>query len=579
MGNLSNELVESFGAGMLLESLRGTTAKWQTTPEDIADELARLHNAGRIDLVAAFSQLRNRDGQNLNFFTTRRIFEQALPKIDAPVANVITCVNTLFGQAGSDGMAGTILSAFIEYCANDSLRPEKALAIIDRQPELIGLLPSALIAGSRNDFDDFLKKTLNYSRSEVPPARSQAVFAIGRLAWKSDVSVSEPVYARLEELADNESDDAILANTVNSAYSLVANADTDQARLTAVIDKALGKGGDVSIHTASSIFGFETKGIPTELLDVLVPHLLSVKAENNRTIDNIDFGIDHLFKSGETAKALEVIEGLLLRNPGMLSMAAFDSVRGTILTKQELLHRVVTRWLLNGAPVFCTAIHDMIQGVGGQPVRLEVSGDEFDPPTSAKCIFVAKKAIGYLFFSPVSAASLLISLMARAPDKGTLGALSQLLFDPLLMNYTGEALEYVRQRSSDVPKKIKAALTEAIDSVESYLKELRAIEILPELHPSVAHREAYYRVQSRLMAESYKEAEKQSVFLSIMHKTILLYGRKSVTYVWGPDGSHRRIETPMQSHSVQFETPRGEQLDPFGTDYLLRMFRMERWRQ
>lgn len=579
MGTLSNELVESFSAGTLLESLRGTTAKWQSTPEQVADELARLHNDGRIDLVAAFSALRNQNDQDINFFTTRRMFEKALPQLDANVADIIPCENILYGEARSDGMAGTILTAFIEYCANDPARPGEALSVIDQQDDLGRLLPSALIAGSRTDFDTFLAKTLEYTESEVLQKKLQAVYAIGRLAWTGERKVPEPAYERLDVLTEIEPADHILGNVISSAYALIANADSDQGRLVTVIDKALEKGGDMSIHAASSIFGFETKDVSDALMDTLFPHLLHVNPKNKGTIDNIAFGIDHLLRSGATSKAIEVIEGIFLRNPGELSIAAFDSARGTILTSNDLLRRVVTRWLLNGAPVLGKAVHDMIQGVGGSPIKLEVDRDELDPLTPVTCIFVARKAIGYLFHAPISAASILISLMKLAPDKGTLDALTELLFDPLLMNYTGEALEYVREQSTGSPKKVKAAMKAAIDAVETYLDDLRSIDILPELHPSVAHREAYYRVHSRVMAESYKEAEKQSVFLNLIHKSILLYGRKSVTYVWGPDGSHRRIETPLQSHSVQFETPRGEQLDPFGTDLLLRTFRMEQMRR
>jgi hypothetical protein len=78
------------------------------------------------------------------------------------------------------------------------------------------------------------------------------------------------------------------------------------------------------------------------------------------------------------------------------------------------------------------------------------------------------------------------------------------------------------------------------------------------------------------MEESRKAAEAQSVFLKFVSKSTVLYGRKSIHYVHGSDGqSHRRV-IPLRSHGTEIEFPRMEHLDPFGLDYMLRIFRNER---
>jgi hypothetical protein len=92
------------------------------------------------------------------------------------------------------------------------------------------------------------------------------------------------------------------------------------------------------------------------------------------------------------------------------------------------------------------------------------------------------------------------------------------------------------------------------------------------LHPTETQREAHLRHFSSQLAESYKAAEAQSVFLSVVSKSVLLYGRKSISYMYGSDGQTKRMELPLQSHGTEIEFPRMQYLDPFGLDYMLRIF-------
>lgn len=249
-----------------------------------------------------------------------------------------------------------------------------------------------------------------------------------------------------------------------------------------------------------------------------------------------------------------------------------------ILGDAALRNRLITRWLLRGEPVLCEAVRELISNIGGNPIELEADSEELKPADLPHVIFAAHKAVGYLFFKPVSAISFLISLMRLASDDETLAALGQILFDPLLVNYTGEPREYVERRAGEEPERVAKTLSAAIKQVEHYLEGLRSVGTICELHPGIAQREAYHRYQSRQFAEAYKEAEKRSVFLSIVHKTVLLYGRKSIAHLYGPDGKTHRTETPLHSHSMEVEVPRGERIDPLGLEYMLQLFRAERWR-
>ena len=133
------------------------------------------------------------------------------------------------------------------------------------------------------------------------------------------------------------------------------------------------------------------------------------------------------------------------------------------------------------------------------------------------------------------------------------------------------------QQSGLESVKVKATIDQALKAIDNYLEDLRSVGNLAALHPGEAQREAHHRHFSRLMAESWKAAEARSVFLNLVSKSILLYGRKSISYVDGSDGQSHRMEIPLQSHGTEMEFPRMEHLDPFGLDYMLRIFRNERF--
>jgi hypothetical protein len=165
--------------------------------------------------------------------------------------------------------------------------------------------------------------------------------------------------------------------------------------------------------------------------------------------------------------------------------------------------------------------------------------------------------------------------MRHTSDDETLKQLNTLLFEPLLLNFPGKVKDYLIRRADSESGKTKTAIETTIKIFKDYLDDLKSTGVIPELHPPQTQRDAYQRHFSRLMSESLKEAEKESVFFSLVSKSVLLYGRKSIDYVYRPDGQSTRMETPLQSHGTEIEFPRLENIDPFGLDYMLRVFRVE----
>ena len=546
--------------------------------KDLPLEMAALQNGSHINVVAEFAKLGNTPGGGPDFFTMRRVFEKILPHIDAPMKDVMRCVLHLYKSAGQNMAARTVFNSYIAYCEKDPARPLEAMKIIEGEcDQFADILPSTITAGSRIDNQHYLAEALRLSRHPAKVLRRDAVFSLSRIVWPKGAKVSEEALAGLEKSVAEE-DDEILASVIKSAFTFYQQDKTTEARVIALIGKALSKGDEYALHAGSEIFRFETQEITTCLLDVLLGHLKHVKPTKKGTLDNIDYGVATLLEEAAAEKALRFLEELLLLHTGTLTTKDFDRTADKILTNKTLLSRVTTRWFLNGAPALCESVEKIVRKSHNDTLSIDIDTSELPTKDFKHIVFVARKAVGYLFTKPITATSILISLMRLAPDDETQKCLGELLFDPLLINYPGSVREYVEAQARQETGKVKATLDKALTELTAYLETLSNVPVLAALHPGQAHGEAYNRYAGELFEASMQEAEKHSVFFHLVSKSTLLYGRKSINYVHGFGGSPRRMEMPMKSYSREMEFPRMEHLDEHGLNYMLRVFRAERWR-
>lgn len=573
-----DNLLKAYSDGNFLGEVYACLLADHEEREEVASELVALHNEKLVDVVEAFGTLDGTDSNGPDFFLTRHVFEQALPYLDAPVIPVMRRVLHLYRSAGQDLAAGTIVGKFVEFCARQPSRSQVALAEIEaNHADYSDLLTATLAAGYRVDTQAFLNHAVRLSKDVNVDLRRGAIFSLANFDPQGNAELVEQAIAGLESSVDVETEDGVLAAAIRAAQALLQRDGSQEQRNTALIEKALSKGGDFTLHAASEVLFLHTAELPAPLVGVLLSNLRRVNPTHKGTLDNIDYGIAHLLRSERAEIAIQWLEDMLLAAPDELSMEVFDSVAGEIFGNSALRNKIVTRWLMRGERALCNAVHEIVENAHRrEDVLLEIDAAELESTDMVCMIFLARKIIGYLFMQPVTASSLLVSLMRQAQDDEILAELGSLLFDPLLLNYTGKAFDYVSKQATEENGKVKETLERTISAVNEYLDGLRSVGELPALYPSTAQRDAYRRNFSRQMAESMKKAEESSVLLKLVSKSVLLYGRKSINYVHGVNGQTQRMEMPLHSHGVEIEYPRMGNLDPFGMDYILRIFRNER---
>ena len=571
------EILEAKGAGAFLDFIYNASRGDQPNRERVVELLIYLHNDNEIDIIDEFQHLRNRSDSKGDFFLTKRILEKALPHLNSPVHKVMSCVTSLIGEAGQNLCAGELIPPFTEFCKIEPSRVAKALELILSSSEQYNnLLPSVLIAGVQADMGKYVEETIILCTHDEISLRSNALFALGRIELPAASEYLASVMDCLADVAEKEYHDQVLCNLVRTVCTLCISDNSKVEKGEKILETVLPKGGDLTLNTASSVFEYELKKLPEQLLEVLLPFLIDVNPDHASTLSNIGFGITSLLKRDDPEKGIDFLERLLLRHKGKLTIDSLDHLVHSISSQNALLNTLLTRWFLSGEYVLCNAVRTIVETKYLDEPLLEIDQTEIPSDNPVLYVFVARKIIGFLFMKPISCTSLLLSLMEATENEDVLTDLGTLLFDPILLNFSGKPYDFLKEKMEHSSKPVQAEIQRAIDAIDNYLEALRSIPDIPEMHPSQEQIEAKMRQHGRLMAESFKETQKNSIMNLICSKSVLLYGNVSIMHPQDGSGKTNRMEIPMQHHEVSFEVPRQDDIDPFGLNHMLRVFKGER---
>jgi len=564
-------LLEAKGNDTILGALLKLQPTVEAERKRFISHIVSLHNSSEIDLFAEFQKLRN-DHEQPDFFLTRHIFEEALPNLQGPPLEAAQCTVHLITQAGQDFVAGTPVNAFRLFLDASPTRPAEVLAEIEQDPVALSmLLPATIAAGFARDKASFTKEAVRLSQAPSFDLRRPAVFSLGSIELLEHEEAPEEVVSALESVA-SEADDGVLAAAVAAATAIFREHRKAAPRLEKVVRDALEKGGEWTLDAASGALFSRSEKLGQPLVELLAGHLREVPLENAATIHKIDLGISVLLNSASGDVVLSLLEAILRRSPSDKQVKKFANARSTILTSPTLLSKVVTRWIATGEKALCIAAADLVQEAGHRDPIIEADADELPLKDDGSLSFTARKAVGYLFFWPVTAASFVVSLMRL----GAVDSLKQLLLDPLLLNYTGSVQEFLQKRVESEPKTVSEGIVECLRAMEDYFSKIRSGTDLRELRPSESQRATFHRSFSQKMSNSFETAQAEMPLLSLMRRSIVLHGRGSVQHVAHQDGSSHRADMMFKTLGAEMEFPRMGRIDEMGMQLRLRRLQAER---
>lgn len=569
MSSLKKQIIDSVHSGTFLEVIDHAYLDNRDDRTVVDQEVAALHNKGKINAIAEFRRL-NRSEKQHDFFMIRHVLEKALPSIDAPVTSVMDCVKHLVEEAG------TLLPPFIQFCEANTQRPEEVLsASLADVDKTFDFITPAIIAGSNQQLVKYADRAVKLCSHEDFQIRCRAVHALGRITYDDRKELIDNSLQAIQKVIEDNYDEYLFAAALRSVFSLYKADSSSEKFATKLMSHILQYPDDAVLYAASQLLFFEAKKIPVSLIDLLLKALVKTNCQHDGTIKDIDHGLCSLFQHSMHEKVISFLEAILVQSEQKLSIKQFDSVIRKIRENKECsLDSLVTRWLLSKQVTLCHAAADLLHDHSDKGIAIKADISQLAELPEGIHVFLTRKACGWFFHKPVSATSFIVSLIDSSPDK-EIQLIADILFNPLLISYSGNAKDYLIQTIEASSEKVKQVVNTLLERLDSYHESLEFSQNIDELLPTQAQRETYSRHFNLLMHKSFDEAPK-GILTQLFKPTILLYGNRSIHYIHhGPGDQKTRQEMPLQKMSHSFELPSLEHVDPHSLDYMLRVFRVE----
>lgn len=533
----------------------------------LEEHCIKLHNSGSIDLLALVEGDSLQQLSDGNFFMASYFLCRLLPELDETPERMMRCIDGLVIRGGQDLAANEPNAAFRTWCERAPLRAKEVIAAANEGHELACQYLSFALEAIED-----LVETRRIAFEYEGVCRQSALAALGRIKHLDSESCAQ-TFAILNKVLDRGIEDSVKASVLDTAMRiLAADFDFSHADAEQLVSRLTDSPDRFTVHQCARSLWAYRPTLTKKMVSLLLDALVQLDSANKGTVKELDLGLRALLEHGHEDAAVSFVTKLLSNSKNKLDLESLDSFTRTLFSgPSELLSQVVVQWLELGNPRLCRGLAEAVEGPGldGAPLYLKAEHLALSPATQ---LFICRKAIGWFFFKPTTAASVLVSVL-RACEEDTAQEIRVLLIDPLLQNYGGvrEYLEGIAPEDSAYKSVAWALAQNEVDISAQCL-----VPLILELQPSEHHRRIENMRISDQFRDGHKQAESSSVLLSMVSRSVLLYGNRSTSFVDDGDGKLRPFEINLQSHGISFEMPRMEIIDPVGLDYTLRTFRNER---
>lgn len=575
------DAVEAELIGALTE---GRLVKWLTKNrlfrrdghyQEFCDALIQAHNLGKVDLIsAALSEPLRGDGQR-DFWMLQDLFVNIIPRLDAHPDTLMDAIVRFVDEGGEDMAATRPNGAFREWL---KFRPDETQQLLLRAqqgPEpIFELLTFILEAGATQDSERYQSATIEFLSSEHQEYRLAAVTALGRIDVGGNEHQQQASLNALCELALETGSARERASAIKALLDVYArNPDFELAQVLATIEAVNTKPSSEQHYFLATALGSHHAKFTTELQEAIIKALHTVDPAMKGVVDQIDFAFSQCLNQDNWQAIADCLEKLLDHTETPLDIADLDSfVHRLTDSHPEFLGWLVVRWLRFGSHRARLSLPTLFRRFATDGYEINLPLDQFALSDEELC-FISRKALGYFLIEAATVASILVACLRAASGQSAAQTIADLLFEPLMINFSGQARDVVEKASKNGPR--QKYLRTALKAHDAYLDGLRSVPKIAELLPTPSQRQVQSELQRKQFSESFKAAEASSVMLQVVTRQTLLFGAGSVTYVRDADGQLRRVESMLSSHGTSVEFPRFETIDPLQFQHLVLHFRRE----
>ncbi len=296
-------------------------------------------------------------------------------------------------------------------------------------------------------------------------------------------------------------------------------------------------------------------------------------------IDGLDFSLSRLLRPESThiEPVIEFLESWIHAHPDSTAgkrkfTAQFNACTRVFLSQPPLLSKVFTRWMLADGQATAIAAAGIVEAACNEEnLAIEFDRSLLDSATHADLLYLAKRMLGFLLDAK-QMLSLALSLLELSDAKvRALPLLHWILYEQLGYDHpetTRDALQKRAEQETDPD--VTELLGSIAERLEADMAALQALPRLREIEVPLALRRDFAKARAKVMESSIREAQRQSVIAQFATRIYIKGGETSFQH----QGTSWTEPMHFACHSVSFEMPRREVLDPVGNAYRRHQLRM-----
>ena len=565
MKTFKAQLVESYRSDNMLTFL--CSQKPRINRDEYGNILADLHNEKRISLT---SETFIRQINNLEkdiFWQIVHAFNKAIPKIECEWVDIIKLVNALTENAKGDLFANQPRRSFIQWCKNNQIQAESIIESTKKTDETAMDWCRLALLGLNN-----IQQIFDLYDNPKRQIQKIAISAIGDIDIKTIAGINNSINICASQIKDN--------------------LDSDQTEISIESLFKLWKKGR-TIHKQDEIIDFITENINNKI-SVLLSAMLFYHCEGI-TQRNINKILTHLVAESdiEVANQLHWIGMTLYNRDAKWSFKLVaDAIRKLLAqtteeTDNEGLHAfvewsqestenisyVTSSWLLNGNMISRTLLSNSILYNIDKDIQAWIHKKDLPPDTQTQ-IFLARKCIGFLMFQPITAGTILFSIVKNGTSEARIYA-EDLLWNPLLLSFGGKFKDFSKDLKQDKSKRIAKIATKLTHQYAKYTKDITSTGNLVEFEVSSRKQQAKYIKTQKFKQQVKEQTDKRSTLLDLVQKQVLLYGNKTLYSYKNGNGAPTYEISPLTHFSHSFEIPRLGIIDEANLESRMKICRVE----
>ncbi|OBW95303.1 hypothetical protein [Gallibacterium salpingitidis] len=573
---IKEELISAYHNKRILEFIQENYLNDRVEENLIAKALIELHNEHYVDVIALFNHS-GEETENVDFYIISEFFGKIILNLDASVIDIITCIN-YFSLEENIGVSYNLLESLRQFCRQDYLRIKELYEFsISNINANIKYLKIAFLEGlciSESEYLDYLVQLLN---SENETIKSELIFILGNIIYKTESNLNI-IWQTIKKISKDSFSDELLAAGMHTIFSIYKQSSSFEIHFLNFLEEHIYYVGNKSISEALRILLFEQDKLTADIEKILLLVCECIKSADKEVIRLLDSVLKSFIVNGKYDKSITFLEKFFENNEYNISMTCFDTfIREIHNYKDIYLSNLLTRWFLSNNYQLQRCAYDLFYEFDSiKEFHIKFDNSLFDKKYINICLFLAKKSIGWFFYKPNIAISLIESVIVKASEQEIID-IKSLIFDYLFISYPDYINNYFEKLSKLDRKedsKLKNIACCLLSEFYIYQDEIKKVYEFKDLEINNYDKFLFRKFLQKQFDRAKEKTEEQSILSLFCHKRVLLYGNEAI-YVHTIDKQNSRRVIPVKSYNYPLNIPRLSYFNPCILNMTLSNFRKE----